>query len=190
MTSRHPAIRRLKRTNPAQSLHGNKVWNSALLLIDYLQHHPIASHSQVLELGCGWGMAGIYCAKQLSCAVTGLDADPQVFPYLRLQAAANDVEIDALTHHFADLHEAALGQFDALIGSDICFWDEMADEVLAVIERAVTAGVKRIIIADPNRPPFLEVAEHCVEHFYGELLPWQSAAAARCRGSILLIENA
>jgi cyclopropane fatty-acyl-phospholipid synthase-like methyltransferase len=47
----------------------------------------------VLELGCGWGLVGIACAKTFQAQVTGLDADAAVFPYLQLHAARNGVRL-------------------------------------------------------------------------------------------------
>jgi len=186
----HPDMRRLKRATHATHLHGNKLWGSAYLLIDFLQENPLDTASKVLDLGCGWGLASIYCAKYLGTQVSALDADPAVFPYLSLLAAHNDVEINTLCAQFNELSIDELAQYDTIIASDICFWDEMSDEVFDLIHRAVDAGVKKIIIADPHRPPFLAVAEACIDDFFAELTPREVITSRHHRGSILLIENA
>lgn len=186
----HPDMRRLKRATKATHLHGNKLWGSAYLLIDYLQENPLPAASKVLDLGCGWGLASIYCAKYLGTQVSALDADPAVFPYLSLLAAHNDVEINTLCAQFNELSIDELAQYDTIIASDICFWDEMSEEVFDLIHRAVEAGVKKIIIADPHRPPFLAVAEACIDDFFAELIPREVITSRHHRGSILLIENA
>jgi predicted nicotinamide N-methyase len=189
MTSRHPAIRRLKRRQNSNALHGNKTWNASLILVDYLQQHPLPEQSRVLELGCGWGLSGIYCAKQQH-RVTGLDADTEVFAFLERQASLNEVEINTLLQDFSSIRAEQLANIDVLIGSDICFWDQMAEDLFNCLTLALASGVKKIIISDPNRPPFLEVAEACINDHFAELIPWQSQAANRPKGSILLIENA
>ena len=186
----HPDMRRLKRATKATHLHGNKLWGSAYLLIDYLQENPLPAASKVLDLGCGWGLASIYCAKYLSAEVSSIDADSAVFPYLSLLAEHNNVAINTQAARFNELSGEELAQYDTIIASDICFWDEMSEEVFDLIHRAIEAGVKKIIIADPHRPPFLAVAEACIDDFFAELMPREVVTSRHHRGSILLIENA
>lgn len=188
MTSRHPTVRRLKRQSHT-ALHGNKTWNASLVLVDYLSQHPLPTGTRVLELGCGWGLAGLYCASQ-QCQVTALDADDGVFPFLQAQANHNQLEVSTLTQDFSSISADQFAQVDVVIGSDICFWDDMAAELFHCINLALDSGVKTVIISDPNRPPFLDVADALVESHFAELFPWQSALSSRYRGSILLIENA
>ncbi len=190
LLSSHPDMRRLKRTGLATHLHGNKLWGSAYLLMDYLHEHPLEPSSRVLELGCGWGLASIYCAKYQQADVTALDADPTVFPYLALLAEHNQTAVHTVSGDLTALSEEELGEYDTLIASDICFWDEMSEALYQLIARAIDAGVKKILIADPNRPPFIDVAEACIDDFFAELLPREINARRRHSGSILLIENA
>ena len=46
-----------------------------------------------MEIGCGWGLLGIYCAKKYDSRVISVDLDAEVFPYLELHTRVNDVEI-------------------------------------------------------------------------------------------------
>ena len=64
LTASHPDIRRVKRSDAQPSIHGNKLWRSSFLLIDYLTKHPPQHAKTVLDAGCGWGMSGIFCAKK------------------------------------------------------------------------------------------------------------------------------
>jgi RNA polymerase sigma-70 factor (ECF subfamily) len=43
--------------------------------MDYLEHQGLPRETRVMEVGCGWGLAGIYCAREHGARVTGLDAD-------------------------------------------------------------------------------------------------------------------
>jgi predicted nicotinamide N-methyase len=183
-------MRRLKRSGLATHLHGNKLWGSAYLMMDFLQEHPLETGSRVLELGCGWGLASIYCAKYQQADVTALDADPAVFPYLALLAEHNQTTIKTLSADFTELSAEALSKYDVIIASDICFWDEMSEALYQLIARAVDVGVKKILIADPHRPPFIDVAEACIDDFFAELIPREINTTRRLSGSILLIENA
>ena len=59
----HPEVRRLQHDAVQPSLHGHKVWPSSWVLMDYLQQRGVPPRTRVLELGCGWGLVGIACAK-------------------------------------------------------------------------------------------------------------------------------
>lgn len=190
LTSQHPEIRRLKRESDAPSIHGNKTWGSSFLLMDYLKKHPIPKGSRVLELGCGWGPAGIYCAKKFKARVTGIDADDAVFPYLELHAQENGVEIETRQIRFEKLTRKILSKYDVIIGGDICFWDELALVLEKLVNRAVKAGVKQIILADPGRPPFLDMADRCVDKHCAEFLSWEAKRPRHSTGCLLVVENA
>ena len=190
LLNEHEDICNLKHRSQQPSIHGDKFWGSSYLLMDYLNQNPIDLDSNVLELGCGWGLGGIFCAKTFKANVTAIDADPEVFPYLECHAKHNDVMINTHSCYFSEITAEDLEAFDVIIAADICFWDELAEEVLELIEKACDAGVKRILISDPERSPFLELAEHCMEEFYAELLPWSIKKPSPTHGAILVIENA
>ena len=189
LTSQHKDIRRLKRTTPEASIHGNKFWGSSYLLMKHLQSQPLEPGARVLEIGCGWGLAGIHCAKQYQSVVTGLDADDAVFPYLQLHAQHNNVSVTTVKQNFEQITKQQLKQFDVVIGADICFWDELADTVYNLVEKAVDAGVSTIAIADPERPPFFDMAQRCIENFYAELNDYAVDEPRRASGCVLAIEN-
>ncbi|MCB1694490.1 MAG: class I SAM-dependent methyltransferase, partial [Pseudomonadales bacterium] len=131
----HPEVRRLKKEYEPE-IHGNKFWNSSYLIMDYLAHQGLAEGARVLEVGCGWGLAGIYCAKFFGAKVVGVDADDKVFPYLELHAALNGVKVKTKKARFEDLKKKTLGEQDLLIGGDICFWDEMVEPLFGLVEKA------------------------------------------------------
>ena len=184
----HPIMRRLKRKQRSQ-LHGNKNWGAAFLLMEYLQTAPLEQASKILEVGCGWGLGSLFCVKRFHCDALATDGDPAVFPFLNAQAAANGLTLTTEPRRFESFPTEELGRFDTLIASDICFWDDMAEEVYRMIERAIHGGCGRIIIADLGRPPFLDVAEACVEDFYADIHPITANSQRQHRGWILNIEN-
>ncbi|WP_439106355.1 class I SAM-dependent methyltransferase [Congregibacter sp.] len=188
-TSSHPEIRRTKREQDAPSIHGNKLWKSSCLLIDYLHKNPDPAPKRVLDVGCGWGIGGIWCAKKFGAAVTSVDADPNVFPFLNVTAELNKVSTVPHVARFEALNGKFLGGFDTLIAADICFWDELVGPVSNLVNRAIKAGVKRIIIADPERPTFHEMAARCVDRHGGELLEWNTKGTLAARGALLVINN-
>ena len=189
-TASHPAIRRVKRQGVAPSIHGNKLWKSSCLLMDYLNRHRPQHCQRVIDVGCGWGATGIWCAKTLGASVTSVDADPDVFPFLQATAELNRVEITPMVSRFEKLTTRQLAQFDMLVAADICFWDELVNPVYNMVNRAVKAGVKHILIADPERPTFHEMAQRCADRHCAEILPWQTRSPIAARGAIMMIENA
>ncbi len=187
--SNHPAIRKVKREGSQPSIHGTKLWKSSALVIDYLRQNPPKYSKSIIDVGCGWGIGGIWCAKNLSARVTSMDADTDVFPFLEVTAKMNNVRTRQLKLKFHQLRRIDLEQFDLLIGADICFWDELVDPVYRMIERAIKAGVKQIVVSDPERPTFLEMAERCLEKYGGELLEIETKGSINARGSVLVINN-
>ena len=171
LRSTHPIIRRLKREEGNHSLHGNKVWKSSLVAIDFM-HRLEVEGANVLELGAGWGAVSVYCAKMMGANVTALDADADVFKYLQAQAKHNDVNIKQWHERYENVTQAQLAKFDMVIGADVCFWDEMTQPLYQLCERAVKAGVPYIQISDPGRPPFWQLAELAHEHLGADCREW------------------
>ena len=168
----HSGIRALKKDHEPE-IHGEKFWNSSYLLMDYVEQQGLPANPSVMEIGCGWGAAGIYCAKQHQASVVGVDADPNVFPYLQLHAETNEVSIRTRTSRFEKLKKKHLAPHDLILGADICFWDELVDPLYKVIRKAVKAGVRQVIIADPGRSPFDEVCKRCRKKFDAEVKEWE-----------------
>lgn len=157
----HPRVRQLKREGHVAEIHGNKFWNSSYLIMDYLKKHPLPKRARVLEIGCGWGLLGLFCATHFGNRVHGIDADENVLPYLELHADINGVKMTGEKKRFNQLTVDYLSQFDVVLGADICFWDEMTGELYNLIRRGKRAGVRQVMISDPCRPPFTALAEKC-----------------------------
>ncbi len=161
LNSNHKDVRRLKREGYVAEIHGNKFWNTSFLLMDYLKKNPLKQGSRVLEIGCGWGLLGIYCADNFGARVTGIDADGNVLPYLELHAEINGVDMVGEKKTFDQLSTSYLRNFDVILGADICFWDELTPMLFNMTNRALKAGVQQVLIADPCRSPFTELTKRC-----------------------------
>ncbi|HEY9032394.1 MAG TPA: class I SAM-dependent methyltransferase [Pseudomonadales bacterium] len=188
LSSRHPDIRKLKKQHPT-SIHGNKPWKSSFLLMDYFRRNPLPAGSRVMEIGCGWGPAGIYLNRYHDCQVTAIDADPDVFPFLQLHADINKASITSCTRRFEDIRKRDLADIDVLIAADVCFWDELTDTHRKLIKRAINAGVSKIVYADPMRSPFLSLADICAETYHAECTELE-LKRFKARGALMVIENA
>src|SRR5439155_26803730 len=181
----HPEVQRLQYDAARPSLHGHKVWPSSFVLLDYLSQRGVPPRARVLELGCGWGLVGIACAKMFQAQVTGLDADAAVFPYLQLHAQRNGVHLATRHGTFADLTPQELAAFELIVGADICFWEELVDPLYQLVRHGVAAGVAEILVADPSRPPFDELCARCLQHGDAEVLAWATTTPTRESGRIL-----
>jgi len=186
----HPEVRRLQHDAVQPSLHGHKVWPSSWVLMDYLHQRAVPPRAHVLELGCGWGLVGIACAKLFQAQVTGLDADAAVFPYLQLHAQRNGVHIATRHGSFADLTPPDLAAFELIVGADICFWEDLVDPLYRLVRHGIAAGVAEILVADPGRPPFDELCVRCLHQGDAEVLAWAMTTPVNESGRILRVRSA
>ena len=122
----HKSIRAVRRAGHEPSIHGTKLWKSSCLIIDYLKKHPPKRRKRVLDAGCGWGITGIWCAKEWGSNVVSMDADPAVFPYLDAVAELNGVSTKSWVQRFEKVRKKDLENVDILFGGDICFWDAVS----------------------------------------------------------------
>ena len=104
----HKSIRAVRRAGHEPSIHGTKLWKSSCLIIDYLKKHPPKRRKRVLDAGCGWGITGIWCAKEWGSKVVSMDADPAVFPYLNAVAELNGVSTESWVQRFEKVRKKDL----------------------------------------------------------------------------------
>ena len=180
-----PRIRKLKK-DYTPFIHGNKFWNSSWCVMDFLARQGLPQEADVLEIGCGWGLAGMYCAKNHGANVLGMDADSAVFPYLKLHAEINDVEVGTWRCKFEKVKKKDLKGTNLILGADICFWDEMVDPVYKLIKKAMKVGVGQVIVADPGRPPFHALSEKVVKKFGGEVKEWEVDEEIKAEAYLLI----
>ncbi|MBN1849285.1 MAG: class I SAM-dependent methyltransferase [Deltaproteobacteria bacterium] len=184
--ARHKVIRDLKSLH-SPVYHGFRIWPSSWLLMDFLEHRGLPQSSQVLDVGCGWGLGGIYCAKNYHASVTAVDIDSEVFPYLKLHAKINHVKINVMEKRLEQITVNQLKPFNILIGADICFWDTLVEPLIGLINRSLEAGVHSVFITDPGRPTFKMLAEHFIKNEYGEVWDWAVKVPQKFNGQILKI---
>jgi len=190
LSAAHPEVRALKRQAPAAMLHGNKIWSSSYVLMDYLRQQPLAAGTRVLDLGCGWGIVSCFMAQAFGAEVVGVDADNSVRPFFELHARHNAVIPTFLCRRFERLDAKLLAQFDVIVGADICFWDEAAKPLTRLMDRAIDAGVKQVFIADPGRPPFWQLADHCAQEHFAEVAMHRIESPRVTTKPVLAIHNA
>jgi predicted nicotinamide N-methyase len=180
LKSNHPEVRKIKRKQSGHSAHGNKIWRSSYVMLDFLETYPLEENSHAVEIGCGWGLAGLYLNKIQNVNIKSIDIDPSVKPYFDLQNKINNCQNEFEVCDFESLEQQTLSKYQYVIGTDICFWDELTKPLFEFIRRAKSAGVKKVMIADPGRPPFWSLADLCAKNFGSEVItrkiykPWKS----------------
>ena len=188
LKTKHKFVQRLMKYRKP-NIHGHRTWQTSFVLMDYLEHNPLDRGENVIDIGCGWAPVGVYCANRFGAHVTALDADKSVFPFVQLLEALNDVQLKKLHLKFEKLTKKRLSEQRLVVGSDICFWDELVAPMYNLIRRALRVGVKRIVIADPGRQPFYTLAQRCEQSLDAELVRWYAVEPTRHNGDILEIRN-
>jgi len=189
LTDRHSSILALERQGFRPSLYGTRVWQSSFWLIDYLANNPIAPDRRVVEVGCGWGLVGIYCAKAFAARVLLTDADDQIFPYVMAHAQLNGVSVETERAAFDAIADDHLQGCDVLLGGDICFWPQLGSQLRRLLERAAGFGVGRIVLADPGRTTFMRMAESCQRTLGAQLIEWRATTRAGATGHLLVLDR-
>ena len=156
------------------------VWSANWVLISYLQKYPIEQYSRVIEIGCGAGVASIYCAKTFGADVIAVDAAKEVFPFLYANAAKHGVAIKTLHRDIALLTTDELCGTDVLLGVEVSAWWWIVEPMHELLQRARDAGVKRILLADPGRSTFYVIVSEHPEYIY----PWYVDGKYRIYGHI------
>ncbi len=186
LSNKHKAIREIRDQDNIPQIHGDKVWNSGYLIMDYLLKNPIARNTRVIEIGCGWGILSIFCAREFNSKVIGVDADSNVIPYLQLHAKENDVKIKTKVCRYENPKPELLARQGLIVGGDISFWDELVDPLFKLIKRAIKQKVGAIIIADPGRSSLQKLAKRCHKKFGTNLIP---VSIRKKDGYLLVIKN-
>jgi predicted nicotinamide N-methyase len=189
LKQQHPVIRSLRKAGPRPTLYGARVWQSTFMLMDHLVGHPLARDPRVMEIGCGWGLLGIFCAMRFAAEVLLTDADERVFPYAMIHARLNRVSVRTEHVGFERITDPGLREHDILLGADVCFWPELGTSLRRLITRALSLGAKKIMLADPGRASFMQLANYCQYHYAAKLIPCQVPTKTRSGGYILIVEQ-
>jgi predicted nicotinamide N-methyase len=126
-------------------------WAGGQALARYLLDNPaLCAGRRVLDLGAGSGLAGIAAVTAGAGSVLAADTDPFASAAIVLNAAANDVALEATSD---DLLSAAPSRFDLVLVGDLFYERTLAERVLAFIEASRGDGAA-VLVGDPRRSYF------------------------------------
>ncbi|WP_188149561.1 class I SAM-dependent methyltransferase [Teredinibacter waterburyi] len=189
LKNKSPILKEHIKNTEAPSLYGHQVWKSSFLLMEYLSENPLVDNQRVMDVGCGWGLLGIFCAKHFASDALLVDADHRVFPYVGFHQDLNEVSVQTSHTSFGDLAHKDFAEQDVVVGADICFWPELTTQLRSMFVRALEAGVKRIILADPGRKTFHQLADFFSTHYNATVVQRESRGRTKSMGYLLLIDG-
>ncbi|WP_280821163.1 class I SAM-dependent methyltransferase [Mesorhizobium soli] len=123
-------------------------WAGGLALARHILVRPqVVAGRRVLDLGSGSGIVGITAAKAGASAVIAAEVDRYAIEALKLNAAANDVALEAI---HSDLTAGPPPAVDVVAVGDLFYDQSLAARVTAFLDRCLDAGIE-VLIGDPWR---------------------------------------
>ena len=123
-------------------------WAGGQALARYLLDHPeTVAGRRVLDVASGSGLVAIAAAKAGAASVVAGDIDPHAVAAIAVNAAANDVTIEARAF---DLAADAPGDAEVILAGDVFYQRELAQLAHRFARAAADAGAD-VLVADPGR---------------------------------------
>ncbi len=133
----------------AQPAYWASLWPSSLALAEHLLTTDPLNGKQVLEIGCGCGLAGIAAGRQ-GAEVTVTDLEPNALSLAADNWQRNDLAPLSLTP--LDWLEPDIDtRFDLILGADILYHPPDFPDLVRSLNHLLEAGGS-LIISEPGRP--------------------------------------
>ncbi|NEX92116.1 methyltransferase [Caulobacter sp. 17J65-9] len=126
-------------------------WAGGQALARWLLDHPEqVAGKRVLDFATGSGMVAIAALKAGAVSALGADIDDFCAAAVRVNAAANGVE---MTFTAENLLDRPAPDVDLICAGDVCYEKPMTERVLAWLHEAHARGTQ-VLIGDPGRSYF------------------------------------
>ena len=112
-----------------------------------LDHPSLVAGRRVLDLATGSGLCALAARLAGAAQVTAVDVDPVAVQAVLLNAAANDLQVDAVC---ADLLDGPPPEADVVLAGDVFYDAELGPRVQRWLGRARAAGAD-VVVGDPGR---------------------------------------
>ena len=134
-----------------------RIWEASIVLADYLTQAGLEREKEVLEIGAGMGLTGLFLGA-LGHKVTITDHEDDALELLRMNAAHNgldNVSVKRLDWEDPDL----TGQFDIICGSELIYKETSIEPIIRLFRKYL----------HPHGTVFLahDVRRKCVMQFIG-----------------------
>ena len=160
---------------------GGVLWDGGLLLAHWLlSRGELVRSKTVLVLGAGVGLEGLVCAKKLGATTVAFtDCDTTVLASLRASLELNGVE-NGTVERLDFTAPQPCGDFDLVLGGEVCYYDDAARLADCVDARLGAAGCA-VFVAARGRPGLAAFLSRCAASFRVASAPAPAAVVAAAR---------
>jgi predicted nicotinamide N-methyase len=122
-------------------------WPGGQALARHLLDHPaLIAGKTVLDIGAGSGLVSIAAKQAGATRVTAAEIDDFAVAAIRLNAALNNVAIEAESHDLI----GGDGRWDTILVGDMCYERPLADRLTAWLRQLASNGAT-VLMGDPGR---------------------------------------
>ncbi len=135
-----------------------KIWEAAIILSDFFGRTSHDKEAEVLEIGAGMGIVGLFMGSFGYKNVTITDFEDDALDLLRKNAAHNnidDLQIEKLDWNALKTDK----KYDIICGSELIYSDKFIDPVIDLIHNLLKPGGKVIIAHDFIRKSLVSFIE-------------------------------
>ncbi len=126
-------------------------WAGGLALARYLLDHPeLARDRDAIDIASGSGVVAIAAARAGAMAVTAYDIDPVACEATRMNAAANDVTINAVCADVLDLDDGVVSGTGLVTVADAFYQPDLAAKMMRFLHRQRERGAE-VLVGDFGR---------------------------------------
>lgn len=141
-----------------------EIWPSAIGLGRHLFEYPAPAGSEILELGCGIGVAGI-AAAAAGLVVTASDYEEDALAFARYNARMNRLE-ERVSFRFLDWRNPDLDRkYAIVIGSDILYERPNHEPIQQLLSDTLEPG-GMFLTSDPDRRATAHFVESMIARGY------------------------
>ena len=141
-----------------------EIWPSAIGLGHHLFEYPAPAGSEILELGCGIGVAGI-AAAAAGLEVTASDYEEDALAFARFNARMNRLE-ERVSFRFLDWRNPDLDRkYAIVIGSDILYERPNHEPIQQLLSDTLEPG-GMFLTSDPDRRATAHFVETMIARGY------------------------
>lgn len=139
------------------------VWAAGEILARLMHDYDIEG-LRILEVGCGIGLASLVLNERYA-NITATDRHPEAEKFLASNAKLNDGKVIPFVRTGWADEVSDLGNFDLIIGADLLYEIDHADELAHFINQHAKP-ICQVIIIDPFRKHYVQFSKQMVEFGY------------------------
>ncbi|MFP4158773.1 MAG: class I SAM-dependent methyltransferase [Desulfobacterales bacterium] len=140
-----------------------KIWEASIVLTDRLVHMNLEKKQQVLEIGAGMGITGLFLGA-FGYRVTVTDNNSDALELIKRNAAhnsINNIKVEELDWH----NPKQPGKFDIICGSELVYRESDVEPVINVLRSMLSPEGTAYLAHDTSRMSMIEFLKGAEPHF-------------------------